>query len=176
MEMKRCTYRVNLALTVLAVLGPTVAVAQQSTNLVPFKATMAGEFRGLLIPLNPPIVSEQLTSTGQADLLGQVTSTDHYLAHLGVDGKLASITDGIAVLTAPNGDALFITYSGLPHPPAAGQFAQQELAFTVTGGQGRFTGATGGGVIRDAIFMMQGTPPTFTITRTFEGVVTAPKP
>jgi hypothetical protein len=174
--MNCCTYRVSLALTVFAVLGPTVAVAQQPpTNLVPFKATMAGEFRGLFIPLNPPIVSEQLTSTGQADLLGQVTSADHYLAHLGVDGKLASITDGMAALTAANGDALFITYSGLPRSPAAGEFAQQELAFTVTGGQGRFAGASGGGVIRDVIFM-QGTPPKFTITRTFEGVVTAPKP
>jgi hypothetical protein len=174
--MKRCTYRVSLALTVLAVLGPTAAVAQQSTNLVPFKATMAGEFRGLLIPLNPPIVSEQLTTTGQADLLGQVTSTEHYLAHLSVDGKLVSATDGIAVLAATNGDALFITYSGLASGnPVGGENGRQELAFAVTGGRGRFSGATGGGVIRDAIFM-QGTPPKFTITRSFEGVVTAPKP
>ena len=171
--MKRSWHLTSVALTVV-VLGQTVAAAaEQPAPRVPFKATMAGEFRGLVIPLPAPIVSEQLTCKGQADLLGPLTSIEHYFARLDVDGKLSSVTDGIGVFAGANGDALFITYSGLARPAAAGEAGRQELAFTVTGGQGRFAGATGSGVIRDAIFFKDN---LFTITREFEGVVTAPKP
>ena len=174
--MNRFWYPVGLALTVV-VLGYTVAAAaEQPAQRVPFKATMAGEFRGLVIPLPAPVVSEQLTCTGQADLLGKITSIEHHFARLGVDGKNASVTDGIAVLTGSNGDALFITYSGLAHgdPAVVGEFGRQELAFTVTGGQGRFAGATGSGVIRDKLFRTE--QYIYSVTREFEGVVTAPKP
>jgi len=173
--MNRSWYLVGLALTVVVLSQTVDAAAVEPTQFVPFKATMAGEFRGLVIPLNPPIMSVQLTTTGQTDLLGQVTSAAHHFDRLGVDGKRVSFTDGIEAITAANGDALFLTYSGLPRPPAAGELGQQEFAFIVTGGQGRFVGATGSGVIRGSVFM-QGTPPKLTITRTFEGVVSAPKP
>ena len=171
--MNRFWYLTGLALTAVA-LGPNVAAAtDQPAQRVPFKATMAGEFRGLVLPLPAPIVSEQLSCKGQADVLGPMTSVEHYFARLDVDGKLSSVTDGVGVLAGANGDALFITYSGLARPAAAGEFGQQELAFTVTGGRGRFAGASGNGVIRDAIFFKDN---SFTITREFEGVVTAPKP
>jgi hypothetical protein len=177
--MNRVWNPISLALIMLALPGSVApGFAQQATkDMVVFKATMAGEFRGLVIPLNPPIVSEQLTTTGQSDLLGQVTSVEHYFVRLGVDGKLASVTDGTAVLAAANGDALFLAYSGLAsgNPAVEGEKGRQELAFIVTGGRGRFAGATGSGVIRDVLFR-QGTPPKFSITRTFEGMITAPKP
>jgi hypothetical protein len=177
-QMNRFWYLTGLTLTVA--LGPTLAAAaQQPTPMVAFKATMEGQYRGLVIPLPALIVSEQLTCKGQADLLGPITSAEHHFVHLSVDGKLASVTDGIAVLAAPNGDALFITYSGLAKgdPAVTGETGRQELAFTVTGGRGRFAGATGSGVIRDVLFR-QGPreQPLFTVTRTLEGVVSAPKP
>lgn len=171
--MNRLWHLTGLALTVVVLAQTVAAAAEEPAQRVPFKATMAGEYRGLVIPLPAPIVSEQLTCKGRADLLGQITSVEHYFAHLDVDRKLSSATAGVGVIAGANGDALFITYSGLARPAAAGEAGRQELAFTVTGGQGRFAGASGSGVIRDSIFFKDN---VFTVTRELEGVVTAPKP
>jgi len=85
-----------------------------------------------------------------------------------------ALTDGVVVITAANGDAIFIRYSGLARPPAvAGEFAEGEKAFTVTGGRGRFVGATGNGVIHDSV---QGGPGNISFTSTFDGMITRPKP
>jgi hypothetical protein len=171
--MNRLWNPISLALTVVVLGQSVVLAAEEPPQRVPFKATMTGEYRGLVIPLPAPMVSEQLTCKGQADLLGPVTSIEHYFVRFDVAGKLASVTDGIGVLTGANGDALFISYSGLAAGQVApGEFGRQELAFTITGGQGRFAGATGSGVIKDALFFKDN---AFSVTRTLEGVVSAPK-
>jgi hypothetical protein len=176
--MKRRTRSFSLALITLAVLGLTrPGTAQQpSLDLVPFKATLAGHIgaQDLFIPLNPPIVSQNFIETGQADFLGQVTSAEHFITHLDAAGaRPLAITDGVGVFMAANGDAIFVSFSGLTRPPAAGEFGEGEFAFTVTGGRGRFAGANGSGVMHDVV---KGSPGNAEVARTFEGMITRPKP
>jgi hypothetical protein len=175
--MKRRPCSLAPALTALAVLGLTRpgSAGQPSPDLVPFNATLTSRIAyGLFIPLDPPIVSQDSTGTGQADFLGPVTLVDHNLAILSLAGGPAiAITDGIEVITAAHGDAIFIHYSGLSRPPAAGEFTAGELAFTVTGGQGQFAGATGSGVGHASV---KGSPPNLSVTTTYVGMISRPKP
>jgi hypothetical protein len=173
-EMKSCTYRVSLALTVLAVLGLTVAaVAQQPpTNLVPFKFTYVSTGSSILIPVDPPIMPTNVVVTsGQADLLGPVKGIGHVINHLGADGNLAYNDGGVLVLTAANGDAVFFTFAGVVSPLTTPGVLRLEEPMTIIGGKGRFVGAIGSGVLNIAIDYSKGQA-----TATFEGMITAPKP
>jgi hypothetical protein len=67
-------------------------------------------------------------------------------------------------MTAANGDALFFNYSGLFRGTGF------ELAFTITGGKGRFLGGTGSGVIRRSVDAAANK-----LTDVFEGTVSAPR-
>jgi hypothetical protein len=173
--MKRISWPTRLTLTLLAPLGLALpGVAQQPPlELKPFKATLMGNGEGLTLPVSPPIVSQHLSGTGQADLLGQFTFVEHAIVHLGPDGMPLSFTDGVEVLTAANGDAIFLSYSGLPRPTTAPGGFIGEMAFTIAGGRGRFAGATGSGVMTS---MATAAPPKVSFTRTLEGTITAPKP
>jgi hypothetical protein len=166
MNRKLCC--VSLALTALALLGVAVPMmAQQAPqDMIPFKATLTGSINpAFVIPIEPPIASDSQTSTGQATELGQVTYTEHSITHFGPDGKIAFISDGTSALVAANGDAVFLTYSGL----LSGAGAQ--FGYTITGGRGRFKGATGSGVV---LCVRDKAKNEF--VRTFDGTLSAPKP
>lgn len=126
---------------------PSPGATAPAPDQVSFKANLAGDWDGFLIPLNPPVVADRQSATGQADLLGQVTFVGHHFVQLNVAGIPQAVTDGLGVLAAANGDALFISWSGLVHRGAT----EAELAFVVTGGRGRFLGATGSGVRTDMV-------------------------
>jgi hypothetical protein len=66
---------------------------------------------------------------------------------------------------AEGGNAIFIKYSGLVRPAGA------EFGYTVTGGRGRFAGATGSGVILCVRDREKGVQ-----MRTFEGTLSKPRP
>ncbi len=131
---------------------------------VPFN----GSLEGLDIPtaVNPPFVSVQQTATGNATQLGLFT----YTARDTVDTRTRMGT-GTFVFTAANGDTVFGTNSGQATlTPTPGVLSIVETS-TITGGTGRFTGATG----------------TFTLTRlsnrvtnvttgSFTGTISAPGP
>jgi hypothetical protein len=170
--MKGIPRSVSFGLTSLALLGlvavqiagaPTQA-QQPAAETVLFKANLAGPLApGFVIPLDAPVVSDDQSTTGQATELGEVTYVEHSIAHLGVDGRAVFVSDGVGVLTGANGDAVFISFGGLVRPAGA------EFGYTITGGRGRFKGATGHGVIacvRDRVKNQQ--------TRTFEGVISRP--
>lgn len=73
---------------------------------------------------------------------------------------------GSLTLTAANGDQLFVSYHATtPYPDAAGNF-NPSGTFTITGGTGRFAGATGGGSL--SAHANAGTPAT---TATLEGTI-----
>jgi hypothetical protein len=168
--MKSNLYGVRLALTALVTWGmvlPGIAQAQQpSQEFVPFKATLAGTLpSSFTIPLDAPLVADNSTLTGEASEIGPVTFVEHSIAQLTLDGRGFSVPYGVGVLTAANGDAIFLTFSGLVRP------AGLEAAYTVTGGRGRFKGATGQGV-----FLCVRDRPNNRMTRTFEGVISRPKP
>jgi hypothetical protein len=175
--MKDCTVRVSLALTLLVVLGLAAPgraqqTSQASANLVPLKFTYLSAGDGITIPVDPPIQPMRIVITGgQSDLLGPFTGIAHSITHLGVDGSIAYVGEGVGVLTGANGDAVFFTYSGLVHPPTTPGVRNLEDHLTFTGGKGRFAGATGSGVLNVVIDFSK--PQA---TASFEGMITAPKP
>jgi hypothetical protein len=148
--MKPWVIVVLAAMTVLcsAALGQSSPPAQSP---VPFTATLTGPLTEQFeIPVSPPIFAVKETGTGQAELLGAFEWVGHLMQHGGADlhtPRLAS--DGIGVMKAANGDALFFTYSGKVIVGIDTQ--SRELAFTITGGQGKFLGATGSGLFRDNV-------------------------
>jgi hypothetical protein len=176
--MKRCHARPStapLALTALALLGlPLPGNAQQSLvqTLVPFKASAVVTTDSIMIPLTPPIVPTRVTySSGQSDLLGPFTGIANQITHLNTDGTRLSITDGIGAWTAANGDSIFLSYSGMYPPSNSPDVILFQKAVAITGGTGRFVGASGSGTINGVVDVVKKQ-----ITMTFEGKITAPKP
>jgi len=176
--MERCHARpflAPLALTALALLGLAVpGIAQQSLiqSLVPFKASAVVTTDSITIPLTPPVVPTRVTySSGQSDLLGPFTGIAHQLTRLNTDGTRLSITDGIGVWTAASGDSVFLSYSGMYPPSSSPDVILFQKAVAITGGTGRFAGASGSGAINGVVDVVKKQ-----ITMTFEGRITAPKP
>jgi hypothetical protein len=132
--MKRYSCAASLALALLAVPGFTGPAAAQEQ--VPFLGSLQGAatVRGL-----PPIVSVLVIAKGNATQLGQFALA---IPHT-VDLRFMTAT-GSYQFTAANGDRLVATFKGQGKTtPTPGVIAIVETA-TITGGTGRFTGATGG--------------------------------
>jgi hypothetical protein len=170
--MQRLTCQIRLTLAALALLGLAVPVgAQAPQDQVPFKVTGAGPTESFMIPVGPPILSwKDSIPTGDAPLLGQFTYVDHTIVHLGVDGKPVSCTDGIGAFTAANGDGIFLSFSGLIHPSPKPGLLLSEGIYTVTGGQGRFAGASGSGVVT-----MEIDPVKNMVVASWDGTISGPK-
>ena len=99
--------------------------------------------------------------------LGPVNPVEANTFHTAVDGTGIFATDGIGVLIAAKGDALFFNYRG---PITNAEATTSVFALTVCGGRGRFQSASGSGVIRCAL-----QPDQKTFTRVFDGTVAVPK-
>jgi hypothetical protein len=171
----------GLALASLALLGSALpALAAQSPEnapprvMVPFKATMIGVLNSSdrVIPADPPVIVGQGDSKGTADALGgAVTYLDTHLIHLGVDGNSTRATNGVGVFTGPTGDALFITWDGVPRPTATPGVVQTFGGFTITGGRGKFAGVTGSGMINGTLDFTKNPPQG---TDVYEGLIAFP--
>ena len=133
--MKRHSSAARLALPFLAVLalvGPAAAGEQ-----VPFKGSLEGVVT--ITPLTPPFVSVFIEATGKATHLGKFT-----LAIPHIVNRSNGTAIGSYEFTAANGDALFADFTGHSMPTATpGVLYIVEIA-TITGGTGRFAGASGG--------------------------------
>ena len=115
----------------------------------PFRGSAAGIVTGV-VPPNGLVIE----ATGTATHLGRFTREE--LLFLGPDGSLA----GEIVFTAANGDQLWVD--------VAGGFISPTTAvgtYTVTGGTGRFRGATGGAAFEAF------TPDGVHVQVTFEGTI-----
>jgi hypothetical protein len=111
--------------------GPVAAGDQ-----VPFKGTLAGT--ATVTPLGGPIVAVEIDATGTATYLGRFTLE---APHIVDQSTMTAI--GTYTLTAANGDTITASLAGtarMVEPPNV--IAVTETA-TVTGGTGRFAGATG---------------------------------
>jgi hypothetical protein len=172
--MKNWMYRVSLTLTALALMGLALharAAQSPTQSLIPFKASAVVTSDSIMIPLTPPIAPTRVTySSGQSDLLGPFTGIAHQITRLHPDGTRLSITDGIGVWTAANGDSIFVSYSGMFGPITPAQISFQK-AIAITGGTGRFAGASGSGILNGVVDLVKKQT-----TMTFEGSITAPKP
>jgi hypothetical protein len=177
--VNRVSSRAGLVLTIVPLLGLALsghARAQQPpADLVPLKATMVAplaQVQILTIPVDPPLLSAQISGSGEAPLLGAITYVEHHYTHAGVDGIPKSSTLGVGAMTAANGDALFFSWSGLLRTTATPGVYMSEDSFVITGGRGRFLGATGSGVLTrlfDPVDKKQ-------VTFSWEGMVSRPKP
>jgi hypothetical protein len=164
-----------LAAAAVSLAGPAEA-AQPAPTLVPFTLTMTLPASGpmhpvFVIPVNPPIALGINEFAGTDPLLGQFSYIDYNIARFGVQGKPVSLTDGVGAFTAASGDALFVTFTALDRPPVAPFDINVEGAFTVTGGNGRFLGASGSGVTR-----ITRDPVRKEITKSYDGTLAIPKP
>ena len=116
----------------LVTLAGPVAAADQ----VPFRGTLAGT--ASITPLTPPMVAVRIDATGTATYLGRFTLEAPHVVN---QATLTAV--GTYLITAANGDTITADLAGtatMVDPPNV--ISITETA-TVTGGTGRFAGATG---------------------------------
>ena len=103
---------------------------------VPFEGSFEGDVT--MTPLAPPFVSVLVEATGNATHLGKLTLEVPHVVN-----RTNRTALGTYEVTAANGDMVFADFTGLATPTAIpGVLYIVEIA-TITGGTGRFAGATG---------------------------------
>lgn len=124
---------VSLALAVLAVLG--LASSAAAAKEVPFKGSIqAVESNDTQFPE----LFVNSSGSGNATLIGRFTVTSEFEVNL-----LALTSSGSADFIAANGDSLFSEVTGQAIPTEDRNVLFIVETFTITGGTGRFAGATG---------------------------------
>jgi hypothetical protein len=121
-----------IAAALLVSLAGPVSAGDQ----VPFKGTLSGT--AAVTPLNPPMLAVRIDATGTATYLGRFTLEAPHTVNA---ATLVGV--GTYLMTAANGDTITADLAGtavMVEPPNV--VAITETA-TVTGGTGRFAGATG---------------------------------
>jgi hypothetical protein len=131
--MKRYSSAASLALATLVVLGLAGPVA--AGEQVPFQGSYEGVDTGT--PLVPPLASVTVEAAGIATHLGKFT-----VIELVTVNTATGMGSGIFLFTAANGDTVFGTISGQATFTPPNVLSIVEIA-TITGGTGRFAGATG---------------------------------
>jgi hypothetical protein len=115
--------------------------AAQAVKQVPFKATFNATGTAAALPEDRcPVLTVEIQGTGNATQLGRYTTEQ---SHCAAPPSLA-FTDGEFTFTAANGDQIRGIYFG-EFVPLDPPLFTVDGHFTVTGGTGRFAGATGGG-------------------------------
>ena len=155
--------RLSLALlAVLALAGP--AAAERQGKQVPFRGRLEG-IVATVTPLTPPFVAVNLEGEGHATQLG----------HFDVSSSIvANEADGTAVgsyeFTAANGDTLTADYTEVFTPTEVPDVFTDLITATITGGTGRFAGATGSFVsdrVADHV--------TGIVSDSFDGTISIPR-
>ena len=142
-KMQRTSGRLSLALTCLTLVGVTVPAlaAEPPKGMVAFtipSRVQQDDAASYPIPLDPPALTIKLVGGGDAAPIGKFTTLEHPTLRFGVDGS-GLWTEAVGVFTGENGDAITYEYKGL--------VPLQQAAFVITGGKGRFKGATGSGLM-----------------------------
>ena len=161
--MLRRSFLVGLALTVaLQGIARPAAAGEQ----VPFKGTLEGTYTSTPVdPDFPLIVDNQLDATGNASHLGEF---EYDFPHIVDRTGRPSIGVGSCTFTAANGDQVFADIVGEATLVVPGLLDAVEWG-VITGGTGRFAGATGSFVIERWIDNV-----SFTTVGTFEGTISSP--
>ena len=135
--MKRHRYACGVALAIMALVGPARPAA--AGDQVPLRGSLeATTVERTFIPGNPPRVFIRLEGTGHASHLGQFTySAPHFV------NPATGAVQGTYEITAANGDKLYADFTAQTTPiPGTTRVTVRDTA-TITGGTGRFDGATG---------------------------------
>ncbi len=131
MKIKQNYLKVGLVLTALALLP--LAYPAMAEDQAPFKGVEVGAYTAG--PFDFPFATVLNTGEGEATHLGHYSVTGSIVINL-----LSGAVTGTFTLTAANGDMLFLTLTGNAPPPSVKETVDN---ITVTGGTGRFEGATG---------------------------------
>ena len=158
--MKRHSSAASLVLAVLAVLGLAGPVA--AGEQVPFQGKLGGVVT--MTPLTPPFVSVLVSATGNATHLGKFT-----LAIPHTVNRATRIASGSYQFIAANGDTLTATFVGQATPTSTPSVLYIVETATITGGTGRFAGATGSFITERLFDTITGTT-----TGSFRGTVSSP--
>ena len=110
--------------------------ALQAGELVPFRGSWEGSTVSATFPA-PGVVFVVSAGEGQATHLGRYFMSSPHFTYLAT-----GMVEGEQNFTAANGDVLNATFSGQLLPRADGCL-EGTLPATITGGTGRFAGATG---------------------------------
>lgn len=157
--MKRIHHTANLAIATLTLM--TLASAAFAGEQVPFKGDLSG---AVTITGTPPIVSVEIDASGNATQLGQFTlSIPHQVNR---DTRTAT---GSYEFTAANGDTLCADFTGqsaLTSTPGVLSIVETAI---ITGGTGRFAGATGSFTTERLFNTLAGTT-----TGSFNGTISSP--
>ena len=103
---------------------------------MPFKGSLEGDVT--VTPLAPPFLQVDVEATGNATHLGQFTLD---IPHVVNPANRTAV--GTYEFTAANGDKVYAEFTGTATPTATPGVLYIEETATITGGTGRFAGATG---------------------------------
>ncbi len=133
----RAPARAALTAVALVVAALTIlAIPASAGTAVPFKGSVEGTEAAT--PIDATHLSVIRENTGNATQLGRFTAEEHFVVDL---TTLTAV--GTEVFTAANGDTMTADTFGLATPiPGTSNLSLQEFV-TITGGTGRFAGATG---------------------------------
>lgn len=151
----------GLAPALLAVLGLAGPVA--AGEQVPFQGSLEGDVT--ITPLDAPFVWVDIDAAGEATQLGKLTLSIPHLVN-----RATRTAVGTYKFTAANGDTLVAEFTGASTPIAPGVLYIVESA-TITGGTGRFDGATGSFACERLFDTAAGTTIGY-----FEGTISRPRP
>jgi hypothetical protein len=126
---------------------------------VPFKGNFEGTQRST--PLQPPFAFVEGSATGNATHLGRFTVEFPHTVNFAT-----RIGEGTFTFTAANGDTLTADFTGEAQPGPIVSIVEHGI---VTGGTGRFAGATGSFTAQ-----RQFDPATGTTKGSFEGTISSP--
>ena len=136
---------------------------------------LGGSGEGILTrtPLSEQCWAVRIDGTGHVSHLGRVSVVVTYenvcLAPSG-DNLLPSGPAGQGVITTASGDQIFGTFRWIASPTPTPGLLAIAGTFTITGGTGKYEGATGSGV-----YVATGNVPTNEVKTRIEGVISVAK-
>ena len=148
---------------VAAALAVSLANPAAAADQVPFKGRLEGTVT--VMPRVPPMASVLAEGTGNASHLGRFTWEFPHVVN-----QALRVGSGTYVFTAANGDTVTAEVTGTATLVAPGILVTTESG-PITGGTGRFAGATGTITTQRTFFMALGAT-----TGTFEGTISTPGP
>ena len=158
--MTRHISAAGFALGVLTLLVFAAPVAAR--DQVPFKGRLDGV--ATVAPLTPPFVSVNIEGSGQATHLGNFeVSIPH------VTNRSNGTAVGSYLFTAANGDTLTADFTSQVTPTDVPGVVSVAVTATITGGTGRFAGATGSFDAERIVDMAHGT-----VIESFDGTISTP--
>jgi hypothetical protein len=155
--------RGNLRKVSLIVVLWVAAVIPGLAAEVPFKGKFSGQAISAVPTTDPAVLLITTASNGNATLLGDSTIVSPHLSNL-----ITLEVDGTQTFTAANGDTLTASFTG-QFSPVEGGFLAASIDCTITGGTGRFAGASGGYTF-DILF----DPATLTNVSVIDGTIVLP--